>query len=92
MHEEWRLAVKLKSRRALIDFMDHHRLETGYALAKKAGILPGTAGHLVSGRRNTCSIRTARAIEEALGCPPGFLFVAEMSKVSNDFSPSGRAA
>lgn len=90
MTDEWRLAVKLKSRRVLKEFMDYNKLKTGYALAKKADILPGTAGHLVSGRRNTCSVRTARAIEEALGCPEGFLFVREMSKVADTSQPSSR--
>lgn len=84
MHDEWRLTVKLRSRRALQDFMKFHHLDTAYKLAKKANILPGTAGHLVSGRRNTCSLRTANAIEEALGCPPNFLFETEMSEIGGD--------
>lgn len=92
MDSEWRLVVKLKSRRALTEFMEYHGLRTGYALAKKADILPGTAGHLVSGRRSTCSFRTARAIEEALGCPEGFLFVREMSQVADTSRPRKRVA
>lgn len=84
---EWRVTVKLRSRRALHEYMEYHQLDTAYALAKKADILPGTAGHLVSGRRNTCSVRTARAIEEALACPPGFLFVPEMSQVADSAQP-----
>lgn len=86
MTTDWRLTVKLRSRRALTDYMEFHGLKTAYALAKQADILPGTAGHLVSGRRNTCSARTARNIEEALKCPPGFLFTPELSKVA-DSSP-----
>lgn len=82
--DQWRLTVKLKSRRALQEYMEFHRIQSGYALAKKAGILPGTVNHLLSGRRNTCSLRTARSIEEALQCPPGFLFAAGMSKISDD--------
>lgn len=81
MTTEWRLTVKLRSRQALREYMEFHDLKTAYALAQKADILPGTAGHLVSGRRNSCSLRTARAIEGALKCPPGFLFVPEMSEV-----------
>lgn len=93
MNTDWRLTVKLRSRRALLDYMDFHRLPTAYALAKKANILPGTAGHLVSGRRTTCSIRTARAVEEALACPPGFLFVEQMSEIGHDKpQKGGRAA
>lgn len=81
--DEWRLTVKLKSHRALAEYMDFHRIKTSYALAQKAGLKPGAVGHLVSKRRTTCSLKTARAIEEALGCPPGFLFEAEMSRVAD---------
>lgn len=84
---EWRLTVKLKSRQALREFMDHHKLPTAYALAKKAELLPGTVGHLVSGRRTHCSLRTARAIEEALECPQGFLFAPEMSQLADTPQP-----
>lgn len=87
MNDQWRLTVKLRSHRALREYMEFHHIPTAYALAKRADILPGTAGHLVSGRRSTCSLRTARRIEEALSCPPGFLFVPEMPKVA-DYSPS----
>lgn len=89
---DWGLVVKLRSRRALRDYMEFHKLPSAYALAKKADILPGTAGHLVSGRRTTCSLRTARAIEEALACPPGFLFVPERSQVANTSQRKVRAA
>lgn len=81
--DEWRLTVKLKSRRALLEYMDFHRLKTAYALAAKAGLKAPAVGHLVSGRRSSCSLATARAIEEALQCPPGFLFEAKMSRVAD---------
>lgn len=84
MADEWRLTVRLKSLRALKEFADFHGLRSGYAIAKKAGILPGTVNHLLSGERNTCSVKTARAIEEALGCPSGFLFEVKMSQVCED--------
>lgn len=86
----WRLLVKLKSRQAMYQFAEFQgllkpdRSINAYALARKAGLKVGVVGHLVSGRRNTCSVRTARAIEEALGCPPGFFFEAQMSQVSDD--------
>jgi len=44
------------------------------ALAQRAGLSPATVNHLVSGRRATCSIETAAAIESVLGCPPGVFF------------------
>ena len=81
--DEWRLTVKLKSHRALVEFMEFHRIKTAYQLAQKARLKPGAVGHLVSGRRNTCSLKTAKAIEEALGVPSGFLFEATMSRVAD---------
>lgn len=90
MTTDWRLTVKLRSRRALTDYMEFHGLRTAYALAKRADILPGTAGHLVSGRRNTCSARTARNIEEALKCSPGF-FAPELSKIIDSSARAARS-
>lgn len=84
MSEDWRLYVHLRSLRALREFMAFHGLKSGYALAKKAGILPGTVNHMLSGRRDTCSLETARAIEEALGVPTGFLFEPRMSQIASD--------
>ncbi len=81
--DAWRLTVKLRSHRALAEYMAFHRIDTAYELAQKAGLKPGVVGHLVSRRRNSCSLSTARAIEEALGCPPGFLFEARMSRVAD---------
>lgn len=87
--------MRLRSREALRDYMTFYKIKTGYALAKKAGILPGTATFLVRGHRNTCSIRTARAIESALACPPGFLFEATGTSVANSAlaaAPAGDSA
>ncbi|MGH8962522.1 MAG: helix-turn-helix transcriptional regulator [Jatrophihabitantaceae bacterium] len=44
------------------------------ALAARAGVGHATVNHLLSGRRTSCSHRTARAIEAALACPPGVFF------------------
>lgn len=81
--DAWRLTVKLKSHRALMEYMAFHRIGTAYELARRAGLKPGAVGHLVAGRRNSCSLHTAGAIEDALGCPPGFLFEARMSQVAD---------
>jgi hypothetical protein len=81
--DAWRLTLKLKSHRALMEYMSFHRIGTAYELARLAGLKPGVVGHLVAGRRNSCSLKTARAIEEAVGCPPGFLFEARMSQVAD---------
>lgn len=82
--------MRLRSREALQDYMTFHKIKSGYALAKRAGILPGTANFLVQGHRDTCSIRTARAIETALACPPGFLF--ETSATSGSTAAHAKSA
>jgi len=89
--DEWRLTVKLKSLRALRQFMEFQNLTSGYGLAKRAGISAGVANFLLSGDRNSCSLKTAHAIEAALQCPPGFLFEPRMSRVGED-NRRGRAA
>lgn len=92
MHPDpWRLTVRLKSHKALRDYMEFHRIDTAYELARRAGLKVGVVGHVVSGRRNSCSLKTARAIEEALQCPPGFLFEARMSQVA-DHKPMANAS
>lgn len=80
--EQWRLIVRLKSRRALREYAEFHKL-SGRALAKKAGLKPAIVGHLMAGRRDTCNLDTARKIEEALGCPNGFLFEPSLSPVAD---------
>jgi transcriptional regulator with XRE-family HTH domain len=44
------------------------------AFAARAGIAPATLNHLLTGRRDSCSPRTARAIEAGLRCPDGVFF------------------
>lgn len=80
--DPWRLIVRLKSRRALNEYAEFHKL-SGRALAKKAGLGPAIVGHLMSGRRQTCNLSTARKLEEALSCPPGFLFEPSLSPVAD---------
>lgn len=81
--DQWRLTVRLKSHRALVEYMQFHRIGSAYELARRAGLKPGVVGHLVSRRRATCSLKTAQAIEEALACPSGFLFEPRMSQVAD---------
>lgn len=75
-----RLWVQLISAQALNQYMEF-RKETNRSLATKTG--PGVGreiiGHLRSGKRRTCSPKTARAIEEALNAPPGSLFVPRVT-------------
>jgi DNA-binding Xre family transcriptional regulator len=81
-HEDlWRLNVKLKSRRLLNDYLRH----MGWSqrrLAREAGLKHAIVNHLCNGERSTCRAATARAIEEALSCPPGLLFEVVVSAVS----------
>ena len=44
------------------------------ALASQAGVGHATVSHLLSGRRETCSVETARAIEAVLHCCAGVFF------------------
>lgn len=76
----WRLNVKLRSRRLLQDYVKHLGL-SGREVAKRAGLGHAIVAHLLKGTRTTCTPSTARAIEEALGCPPGLLFESTVSAV-----------
>lgn len=77
---EWRLDMKLKSSVVLREYMKFKRMKVR-DLAKEAGVSRATIGHLHSGARSTARPETARAIEEALACPPGLLFEARTSNV-----------
>ena len=77
----YRVSVRLKSRRVLQEYMRHRRLNTGYALAKEAGLKQGVVGHLVKGRRDSCSLSTALSIEDALDVPRGTLFLVSEYRV-----------
>lgn len=70
--------MRIKSTQALRQYMEY-RGETNRSLAKKAGLSRAIIAHLRSGERDTCSPTTARAIEEALACPPEFLFTPTMA-------------
>lgn len=65
---------------------------SGRELARRAGLKPAIVGHLLGGRRTTCSKRTAVRIEEALGCPSGLLFDETAFAVRADGKRSHRGA
>ncbi|HEX2904713.1 MAG TPA: helix-turn-helix transcriptional regulator [Jatrophihabitans sp.] len=67
--------MQLRSRRALGDYIDLLGMSER-ELARSAGLSHSTVNHLVTGRRDSCSLATAVAIERVLGCPPGLLFAA----------------
>jgi hypothetical protein len=82
---EWRLNVRLKDRQLLARYIGRDGLNiSGRELARRAGLGRAIVGHLLSGRRTTCSKATAVAIERALGCPNGLLFVETVSAVRAD--------
>lgn len=83
MEDGIRSTFRLKSRAELIDTMLYHGFESGYSLAKAAGIKPGIVNFLVSGQRRSCSPASAAAIEAALSQKPGTLFV-RVSHVPRD--------
>jgi transcriptional regulator with XRE-family HTH domain len=75
--------VKVKDRRILADYLAFRRMS--YAqLAQKVGCSKATIGHLMTGKTSGTKPEWARAIEEALDAPSGSLFVARVSRVSED--------
>jgi transcriptional regulator with XRE-family HTH domain len=65
--------MQLRSRRMLREYIELMGL-SGRQLAQRAGLSHSTVNHLLTGRRTSCTERTARAIEQVLACPPGLLF------------------
>jgi transcriptional regulator with XRE-family HTH domain len=68
--------MQLRSRQALADYIDLLGLSERQ-VARSAGLSHSTVNHLVTGRRVSCSLRTAMAIERVLDCPPGLLFAPD---------------
>jgi DNA-binding Xre family transcriptional regulator len=68
--------MQLRSRQALVDCIDARDVSERQ-VARDAGLGHSTVNHLVTGRRRTCSLRTALAIERALDCAPGALFAPD---------------
>lgn len=88
---EGRFWVKLISRQALAQYMQHRGF-TVRTLAGKVGCSHSLIGHLRSGKRSTCQPATAIAIEKALDAPVGSLFVPRVSTVSRDTGRIERVA
>lgn len=75
--------MRLRSPEMLRQYMEFKRMKVR-DLALSAKVSRATIGHLHSGSRSTTRPETARAIEEALGCPPGLLFEARASNVARE--------
>lgn len=79
----WRFEVRVVDRRVLEHYIEWRGLS--YAqLAEKVGCSKATIGHLVSGHVKSTKKQWAIAIERALDAPPGSLFVAKVSHVSEN--------
>lgn len=86
----WRFEVRVVDRRILEHYVKFRELS--YAqLAKRVSEKAGTSGpskatigHLVSGHVRTTKPEWAKAIESVLDAPRGSLFVASVSRVSDD--------
>lgn len=66
--------MKLKDRDVLRAFVGPAKKMSGRRLAKYAEVHPSFIDHLLSGRRQSCTPRTAQLIAEALDVPLGVLF------------------
>lgn len=67
--------------------LEHYIQFRGFSyakLAQKVGCSKATIGHLVSGHVRTTKKEWAQAIERELDAPRGSLFVAAVSRVSED--------
>jgi len=66
----------VRSREALVECLEVSGLSER-ELARTAPLGHATVNHLVTGRRTTCALTTAIAIERAFEVSPGTLFAAE---------------
>lgn len=83
--------MKLISTDAFRSYVKHRKM-TIEEVAFRAGVSKALVGHLHSGARNTCRDDNAMKIERALDAPEGSLFFREVSTVTRDVKPRGRAA
>lgn len=64
----------LRDRRTLVALLDAAEISER-EVARRAGLGHSTVNHLVTGRRNSCSLRTAGLIAAVLGCETKVLFM-----------------
>lgn len=70
--------MRLRNRLVFAAFVDNAGVSER-AVARRAGLSHSTVNHLISGRRVTCSLRTAITIAHAVHCPVEVLFDAEQA-------------
>ena len=68
--------MRLRNRDLLVQLVDGTGLSER-ELARRAGLGHATVNHLLTARRETCSVGTAIALSSTLLCPPSVLFMAE---------------
>lgn len=68
--------MQLRSRQTLVECLEVSGLSER-ELARCAPLGHATVNHLVTGRRSSCSLTTALAIERVFDVSPGTLFSAE---------------
>ncbi len=68
--------MRLRNRDLLVRLVDGTGLSER-ELARRSGLGHATVNHLLTARRETCSVTTAVALSSTLLCPPSVLFVAE---------------
>jgi plasmid maintenance system antidote protein VapI len=71
--------MRLRSRDLLIVALEDLAISER-ELARRADLSHSTVNHLVTARRQTCSLRTAVAIERHLALDPGALFEPETTQ------------
>lgn len=90
MRSPWRFEVKVKDRRILADYLQFRRMSYAdlaqrvHEITKTPGPSKATIGHLVTGQTTGTRKEWAVAIEQALDAPAGSLFLARVSRVSED--------
>jgi len=75
--------MQLRSRAALIQCLEIAGVSER-ELARRAGLGHATVNHLITGRRTSCSLSTARAIERALEVGEGALFKPDIETPPGD--------
>jgi transcriptional regulator with XRE-family HTH domain len=68
--------MRLRDRQLLAQLVEGTGLSER-ELARQAGLGHATLNHLLTARRESCSVATALALSSALLCPPTVLFMAE---------------
>lgn len=81
----------LRDRRILAALLDAAGISER-ELARRANLGHATVNHLVTGRRSSCSLRTAQLMAAGLGCEPEMLFDGLDDELDTGLSPLAEAS